>query len=134
MIKIRRKNNMCEECRKSRSFFRGALFGTAIGAVIALLYAPKTGEETRKKLGEEAKKVKADLEPKIKEAQEKVGPMIEEAKIKAIPMMDRAKAEINKALEAVQEKAEQVSKEGVFPNKEKEKAKSKKGFFKGLVS
>jgi gas vesicle protein len=125
---------MCEECNKSKSFFRGAMFGTAIGAIIALLYAPKTGEETRKKLGVEAKKIKDELEPKVKEAQDKIAPMMEEAKEKAIPMMDRARAEINKALEAVQEKADEVSNDGVFKNKEKEKAKSKKGFFKGLVS
>ena len=50
----------------------GLLFlgGAAVGATIALLLAPKTGEETRKQLGdlaEQAKKGAEEFSAKIKE-------------------------------------------------------------------
>lgn len=55
------------------SFVAGAVVGGAIGAVVALLMAPRSGEETRKilkkktdKLGKEIKEMKDELVPKIK--------------------------------------------------------------------
>lgn len=63
-------------------FFAGA----AIGAAIALLYAPASGEETRRKIGETASKGKErldehsrDLVEKSKEIYEKGRKMAEEA-------------------------------------------------------
>ncbi|PRP67758.1 YtxH domain-containing protein [Nonlabens agnitus] len=41
--------------------------GAAIGAVAALLYAPDSGEKTRKKLTKQAKKTQSDIEKKTRE-------------------------------------------------------------------
>lgn len=55
------------------NFIKGGLLflgGAAVGATIALLLAPKTGEETRKQLGnlaEQAKKRAEEYSAKIKE-------------------------------------------------------------------
>ncbi|HLU51154.1 MAG TPA: YtxH domain-containing protein [Flavobacteriaceae bacterium] len=44
------------------------LTGAAIGAGIALLYAPDKGLNTRKRIGKSARKIQEDLENKIEEA------------------------------------------------------------------
>lgn len=45
-------------------FFLGALIGAAAGAVAGILFAPRSGEETRKMIGDKAK----DYTEKGKEA------------------------------------------------------------------
>lgn len=43
--------------KNENSLFGGLLIGAAIGAVVGLLTAPASGRETRKKLGDESKKL-----------------------------------------------------------------------------
>jgi gas vesicle protein len=45
--------------------------GVAVGAVLGILFAPAKGEETRKKMGEEGKKMADALKNKYREAKEK---------------------------------------------------------------
>lgn len=55
----------------STGFFSGLLVGAAIGAAIALLYAPQPGAETRRMVKEKALEVKekaAKAASKIKES------------------------------------------------------------------
>jgi gas vesicle protein len=61
------------------NFIAGAVVGGAIGAGLALLFAPRSGEETRKMLkekaedlGDEVKELKKDIEPKVKELKENI--------------------------------------------------------------
>jgi gas vesicle protein len=55
------------------NFLAGAVVGGAIGATVALLFAPRSGEDTRKmlkdkanELGDNIEDLKKDIEPKIK--------------------------------------------------------------------
>ena len=61
-------------------FFKGFLFGGIAGAVIALLYAPKSGKEVR----EDIRKISADLtddaQGTLKSAQQKAETLFEETK------------------------------------------------------
>ena len=43
------------------------LTGAAIGAVVGLLYAPESGDETRKKISKETKKAQEEFNKKYKE-------------------------------------------------------------------
>lgn len=65
----------------SFAFISGVVLGAAVGAAVAILYAPQSGEETRKDIMKKGKdfadKKKAELE-KVK--QQKIDPFIEEAK------------------------------------------------------
>jgi gas vesicle protein len=45
--------------------------GVAVGAVLGILFAPAKGEETRKKLSEDGKKIADGLKNKFREAKEK---------------------------------------------------------------
>jgi gas vesicle protein len=51
---------------RADSFFKGLLLGGAIGAVVGMLFAPKTGRELRQDISDETNKLvdklKADLE------------------------------------------------------------------------
>ena len=46
------------------------LLGAAVGAGVALLLAPASGEETRRRIGETAKKLGDDLDDKVRSARE----------------------------------------------------------------
>jgi gas vesicle protein len=68
---------MSQDSRASSAgfFLAGAVIGGAIGATVALLFAPQSGEETRKMIKEKAgevskdiKEMKDELEPKLKKA------------------------------------------------------------------
>lgn len=58
------------------SFVLGAL----IGAGVALLLAPKTGEETQEDLKERARKLKAAAEVRVREAQQQLEERLESAR------------------------------------------------------
>ena len=46
------------------------LLGAAVGAGVALLLAPQSGEETRKRIGDAARKIGDDLDDKMRSARE----------------------------------------------------------------
>ena len=58
--------------RGSGEFFKGLLIGGAIGAVFALLYAPKSGEETREELGGKVDDLKSKGRNEFEAAQGRV--------------------------------------------------------------
>lgn len=73
---------MPKRCNSNAAFIAGALLGGLIGAGAALLYAPQSGEKTRKQLKGEAEKMKlkaklAELE--AKEKMEEVKDNVEDA-------------------------------------------------------
>jgi len=83
--------NMYNKCNGASSFLGGVILGALVGAGVALLYAPQTGEETRKQL-----KVKADEAKKKglalkKEALEKMDEVKDEAAEKVDEYKGKAK-------------------------------------------
>jgi len=82
-------------------FFKGFLFGGIAGAVIALLYAPKSGKEVR----EDIRKISADLtddaQVTLKSAQQKAETLFEETK----KQLEELRKEAESALGDVKMKA-----------------------------
>jgi gas vesicle protein len=79
---------MCENCEHNepKSFVIGAFFGALMGASLGILFAPDSGEKTRKKIKEKSEGLvekgaeKAEeLKIKAEEIREKVGPYKEKA-------------------------------------------------------
>ena len=52
---------------KSGNALVALVAGAAVGAVAALLYAPDSGEKTRKKISKQARKTQADIEKSTRE-------------------------------------------------------------------
>ncbi len=63
-------------------FTIGILAGILGGIVAGVLYAPKAGEESRKKVAETIDNIKEKVSPEIKEAKTQAMAMIEKSKYK----------------------------------------------------
>ncbi|MHA6278995.1 YtxH domain-containing protein [Salinimicrobium sp. CAU 1759] len=65
---------------KSGSTFLALLTGAAIGAGLGMLYAPESGEETRRKLGENARRTQDDLNKRYRETSSNLSQKAKKAK------------------------------------------------------
>lgn len=79
------------------SFLAGVIFGAAVGAGLALLYAPTTGREARKILKKKAEEAKK----KVKEARDELLEGIEELKEKAQEEANELQRRTRKAVRGV---------------------------------
>lgn len=96
------------------------LTGAAIGAGLALLFAPQTGEETRKKIKDSYDKVSDDVKESYekfsKEAQKAIDAMkstSEKAMTQIKSFIDGAKSSMKKEIK------EELAEEGAAPAKKK---------------
>lgn len=86
---------------KSGDFMAGLVVGGLIGTVIGILYAPKSGRETREEIGQKADELLAKVKEEYEYAAEKSRKAYE-ASVK------RLKALEEKALEKVEDVSEKV--------------------------
>jgi gas vesicle protein len=77
--------------KSSKGFIYGFLAGGIIGAVVALLYAPKTGKEMRDSIKKNAEKVMGEADDYIELAKNSVSEVINEAKKKSEDLVTHAK-------------------------------------------
>ncbi|MBI5234158.1 MAG: YtxH domain-containing protein [Deltaproteobacteria bacterium] len=101
----------------SRKIGGAFLLGGVIGASIALLYAPKSGAETRKEISRTARRVKNSTVDLIEDTIDDVNEFARDLKNKAADVMDqgidlseRAKKEIATTLDHGQKKIEKQRK------------------------
>jgi len=78
------------------------LLGLAVGAGVALLFAPRTGEETRRDLQRRAREVGDQAQDLVSEITESVGNTLQQAK-------DKVEGRIDAARDAVDLKRRQVT-------------------------
>lgn len=64
-------------------FFKGFLLGGALGAVLALLYAPKTGKEMREDIKRRVEDLVEEADKELARAQKRAEDIIESGKVKA---------------------------------------------------
>ncbi len=105
---------MSSENKSGSSIFLGFLAGGAIGAILALLYAPKTGRELRK-----------DIKSRTDEYLDEADKYISEARNRAKVLINEGKKKSEKIINDAREKSEAILKdaEKVF-NDAKAKATS----------
>jgi gas vesicle protein len=89
---------------KKNGFAAGALIGAAVGAVAALLYAPKSGKETRDDLKKKAKDMKDQAQVEADKAMKKANDVKDDVAAKA----DRLKKDAQAAAEDWRGRASRV--------------------------
>lgn len=108
--------------------FLALITGAAIGAGLGLLYAPESGEETRKKLGDNAKKAQENLNKKYKETSSNLSQKARQAKVDFDSRLDEtlssASSKADEILSGLESKLEELRKQN---------AKFQKGNNKGEV-
>jgi len=94
---------MCEDNKTIAGAF---LIGGLIGAAIALLYAPKSGRETRRDISKAARNIKRDAGELVEDTIQSIDEFAGEVKDKATDIIERglelsetAKKEVVKSLE-----------------------------------
>lgn len=120
-------------------FFKGFLFGGIVGAVIAILYAPKSGKEIREDLRKSSLELRDDAGTQLELALKKAEQLLEETKKKLDDLRKEAESDVSdikkKATSTIEEGKGTIEKEkkrireaidaGVSAYKEEKKAKSK---------
>jgi gas vesicle protein len=91
-----------DEGTSASTIFLSFLAGAAVGAGLALLYAPKTGRELREKIGELTDDAVGKIKTYASEAQEKLKTTIEDGK----DVIKEKKSILSSAFEAGKEAME----------------------------
>jgi gas vesicle protein len=91
-------------------FFLGGLlrltFGALIGAAVALLYAPRSGDETRERIRKRADELMDEGKEKVTSQKERALELITRGKEKTSKSVDELKEKIQSAKERVSSKGE----------------------------
>jgi gas vesicle protein len=69
------------------------LAGLGVGALVGILYAPKSGRETREKIANGAREGSEFLRARTQQAAEKVSVLVEKGKEQAGDFVDRGRAQ-----------------------------------------
>ena len=83
------------------AFIAGLVVGGAIGAIAGLLFAPETGEETRKKVAVKSKEWADDVYNKFDDLKESVTEVLEDVKQGAAEVMEDVKKGTTEVLDDV---------------------------------
>ncbi len=93
---------MAKQSNSSGSDFMAGLFvGGLIGAVVGFLFAPRSGEETRSRLGERGIELRDELQKRAGDLQEKLPSFVEEQR-------SRVEEAIEKGKEAAARKRQEI--------------------------
>lgn len=113
---------MSQDNNSGKSFIVGLLAGGAIGALIALLFAPKSGKELRSDLRHKSEEYLDEAEKYISEAREKAKELINEGKKRSEKIISEAKSksqELIKDAEKIINEAKEKTSEIISHTKEK---------------
>ncbi|MFK5855008.1 MAG: YtxH domain-containing protein [Bacteroidota bacterium] len=78
--------------------------GLAVGALAGLLFAPETGEDTRKKLGDKSKELADDLYDKFDDFKDSMLDVLEDVKESTAETLETVKSNASAMLDDVKAK------------------------------
>ncbi len=108
---------------RAGDFLKGLLIGGVIGAVVGILYAPKSGRETREDIGRKAEELVAKAKEEYEQALEK-----------SRKTYETAVSRLKKIEEAAREKVGDLeAKAGTMVEKGKESLEDNKGRLKRAI-
>lgn len=91
------------------AFIAGLVVGGAVGAIAGLLFAPETGEETRKKVAVKSKEWADDMYNKFDDLKDSVTEVLEDVKQGAAEVMEDVKKGTTEVLDDVKKSAAKKS-------------------------
>jgi len=97
---------MAQKIGMTKGLIIGLVAGGAIGAVLALLYAPKSGSEMRETIADFAEDAVDKIKEYTKEAQEKIKTVIEDGKETLVEKKSILASAIEAGREAMQKEKE----------------------------
>ncbi|MEG9327473.1 Gas vesicle protein [Salinimicrobium catena] len=107
----------------SGSTFLALLTGAAIGAGLGMLYAPDSGEETRRKLGENARRTQDDLNRRYRETSSNLSQKAKKAKMdfedRLEETLSSASYKADEILSSLEAKLEELKKQNAKFQKDK---------------
>jgi gas vesicle protein len=111
---------MATESKLGKGLILGFLAGSAIGAILALLYAPKSGRELRAELKEKTDDLLEEAEGQIQAARNKASAIVSEARKRSDSLITDAQKkartlieDADKVLTGARQKTTAVIEEGV---------------------
>lgn len=111
---------MADNSGMTKGFFLGLLTGGAIGAILALLYAPKSGRELRRDIKARTDEFMEDAEEALESARRKLPEITTEAKKRSAQVISEAQSQASSLLEdadrvlsGVKQRAASVVEEGI---------------------
>jgi gas vesicle protein len=93
---------MAQDNHLAKGLFIGFLAGSAIGAVIALLYAPKSGKELRKDIKNKTDEYYEETEKFLAEAKDKAKELVNEGKKRSEQLVSNAKTKSEELLKSAE--------------------------------
>lgn len=94
------------------AFLAGFVVGGLVGAAVALILAPQSGEETRKYIADKSIELKQTAEETAGQYREKASSYASEARTKAIELEQAAKARADEYAKAARTRVEEVAAKG----------------------
>jgi len=92
-------------------FFAGLVIGSLVGAALAILIAPQSGEETLAQLREKSYDLKNTAGESLADARRQAGHIAADARTKAETMQSQAKATVSKMTQRGQAEANEEDEE-----------------------
>ena len=89
-------------------FLKGLLIGGAVGVVVGILYAPKSGKRTRRDIYHKSLELKNDAESRLLAAQEKTSEILEDVSGK----VDSIKRDTESVLTGMKDKTNEIIGQG----------------------
>lgn len=110
------------------AFLSGFIIGGLIGAVVALLFAPQSGEETRTMIKEKSIELKDKAVEAGQEARAKAEQALEEARLKAQEALEDLRTRADELTSVARERAKELQTRGqVVIEEQKAKIETKLG-------
>ncbi len=93
------------------AFFSGMVIGAAIGAIAGLLYAPESGEKTRKRVSDKTREISDELLDQFDDLKENVNNILEDVKQTGSELIENVKKTGTEVLEDVKKTGTNVIEE-----------------------
>jgi gas vesicle protein len=90
--------------KETGAFLKGLLIGGAVGAIIALLYAPKSGKETREDIKRRTEEFLEQADREIAELKRRAASLVSEGRRRAAELAEEAGEKVEQAKGAIGEK------------------------------